>query len=408
MARDRTGGNTVLLLLSFCCVFLLLLSLGTFDGFAPLGESTQQRAQAQRMKAVTKAQTLKLAIVIDEDKAHTTQILHGVELAVELVNEQGGALGKKLELVTLQGAANQQLYCERVQQVCDQYEVAALIGPLSTDTLSSARALTQFAALPLVSPVTVVPDTLPVLQPDNYVTFFPALSLWVEAVLNHMHGHGVQNLLIISPQSGSYGDIFSAALERSAGNELEQVLRINFQEPLRMRELRRAIVNYDLLHAPDSALLFAGEIEDLPELLELLSQVELRDVPLYGTDNLVPPLGYALCSEQGTFYLPEVSFTAPFARYEEFVTRFATKYGYTPDFHGVLGAECIFALAQALEDEGHYDPVAVVQALKALTEPQPTLRPAQQQSAQLHPTSTSAHGVQIKVMPVPAFVPAKE
>ena len=100
------------------------------------------------MKAVTKAQTLKLAIVIDEDKAHTTQILHGVELAVELVNEQGGALGKKLELVTLQGAANQQLYCERVQQVCDQYEVAALIGPLSTDTLSSARALTQFAALP--------------------------------------------------------------------------------------------------------------------------------------------------------------------------------------------------------------------------------------------------------------------
>ena len=76
--------------------------------------------------------------------------------------------------------------------MCDQYDVAALIGPLSTDTLSSARALTQFAALPLVSPVTVVPDTLPVLHPDNYVTFFPALSLWVEAVLNHMHGHGVQ------------------------------------------------------------------------------------------------------------------------------------------------------------------------------------------------------------------------
>ena len=393
--------NTLLLLLSICCVFLLLLSLGTFEGFAPLGESTQQRAQGQRIKAVNKAATFQLAIVIDEHKAHTMQTMHGVELALDMVNEQGGVGGKKLELITLQGAYNQQLYCERVQQVCDQYDVAALIGPLSTDSLSSARALTQFAALPLVSPVTVVPDTLPALQPDNYVTFFPALSLWVEAMLDHMQARDIKNLLIISPQSGSYGDIFSAALERSSDNGLEQVLRVNYQEPLRRRELRRAIVNYGLIDSPDCALFFAGEVEDLPELLALLQQVGLGDVPLYGTDNLVTPQGYKLQPVQGTFYLPEVSFTAPFARFEEFATRYAASYGYSPDFHGILGAQSVFALAQALQEMEHYDPFALVQQLKERQAQQQAPQQAQQQA------TADKQGVQIKVVPMQAFVPAK-
>ena len=193
-----------------------------------------------------KSSVLLLGTAFDRNDQPAVEAIQGMELAIEMLNRKGGVLRKKLELVKRDNVVTLPQYSAAVQKFCDTPAIAAVIGPFSSGYIPTGRSLTQFQGLPLISPLTVSSEKLPPLTPDNFVTFFPPLELWSNTILEDMEKKGYKNLLIISPETDTYGDIFCTALERMSRQRplFERVYRLNYQLPLRRRDLLRTVQNY--------------------------------------------------------------------------------------------------------------------------------------------------------------------
>lgn len=342
--------NCIIILLAAVCVYLLLNALGVFQFGSFIDRGHRSWNEQVREKSVRKSPVLKFGAAYDVADRPAVEAMEGVKLAAELLNQDGGADGKKLEIICRDDVKTLPEYCAAVQQFCDDPATAAVIGPFSSGYIPSARALTQFHGLPLISPLTVRSEKLPQLEPDNFVTLFPPLKLWIEAILAHMEKNGHRNILIVSPEADTYGDIFSTALERESRRRagFDGVYRLNYQSPLRRGDLLHAVRNY----AGDrnfDAVFFGGTFADFPEFLALLKERRLT-VPVYGNDDLYIPqirsvvMGSVLC-------LPRAELRRKDTR---FVKEWVRRFGREPSYHAVLGAESVFAAAGALAKGGAF------------------------------------------------------
>ena len=342
--------NCIIILLAAVCVYLLLNALGVFQFGSFIDRGHRSWNEQVREKSVRKSPVLKFGAAYDVADRPAVEAMEGVKLAAELLNQDGGVDGKKLEIICRDDVKTLPEYCAAVQQFCDDPATAAVIGPFSSGYIPSARALTQFHGLPLISPLTVRSEKLPQLEPDNFVTLFPPLKLWIEAILAHMEKNGHRNILIVSPEADTYGDIFSTALERESRRRagFDGVYRLNYQSPLRRGDLLHAVRNY----AGDrnfDAVFFGGIFADFPEFLALLKERRLT-VPVYGNDDLYIPqirsvvMGSVLC-------LPRAELRR---RDTRFVKEWVRRFGREPSYHAVLGAESVFAAAGALAKGGAF------------------------------------------------------
>ncbi|MBS1370094.1 MAG: ABC transporter substrate-binding protein [Lentisphaeria bacterium] len=356
--------NGIIAVFALICIFFLLNALGVFQFGSIIDRNHRTWYESARAKAVADSPVLKLGTAYDKADGPAAEAIQGVELAMEMLNRKGGVLGKKIELVKRDDIKSQPQYSFAIQDFCDDFEMAAVIGPFSSGYIPAARALTQFQGLPLVSALTVSSEKLPLLEPDNFITFFPPLELWVEAILSDAAQRGEKNLLIISPETDTYGDIFCTALERASRRRsaFDRVYRLNYQCPLRMRDLQRAIQNYTGEHF-SSAVFFGGTFADFPEFIALLNELKLTP-PVYGSDDL---------------YIPQVTgMTLPFPLFlpraalrkkeTPFMAEWRKRFRKDPSYHTILGAESIFAIAEALNRNGSYDVEKVVSSLREIRE----------------------------------------
>ena len=281
---------------------------------------------------------------------------------MEMLNREGGVLGRKLELVKRDGVTTLPQYSAAVQEFCDDPLIAAVIGPFSSGYIPAGRALTQFQGLPLISPLTVSSEKLPPLDPDNFVTFFPPLELWIEAILGDMEKKGYRNLLIISPETGTYGDIFCTALERMSHQRpaFNRVYRLNYQLPLRRRDLLRAVRNYSGEQF-SNVVFFGGTFSDFPEFAALMKELKMT-LPVYGSDDLYIPQTRNMALPF-TLFLPRAVIRK---QDTPFVKEWKRRFGKEPSYHTVLGAESIFAIAKALKKDGGYAPQKLVESLREI------------------------------------------
>lgn len=337
--------NAVIVILASLCGYLALHGLGVFNFGSGIDREHRDHYEAQRTKAVNAASAYIMGVVYNDEDPVDKDTLQGIKLALEMVNAR--APDKPLKLLT-SVAQSKILYNEAIQAFAEDPNTALAIGPFDSTHIPSARALTQFYGLPLVSPSTVVSEKLPPLEPDNFVTLFPPLAQWAKAVLDHMERNKVKNLCILSSGKGTYSDIFCTALERESHNRqsFEQIFRINYQAPLRRQDIERTVRN----HAQDQkfdAIFFGGTMLDFPECMELLKENSIS-LPLYGSDDLLP--GIASLPRAFDLYLPLAVWKGPGS---EFTTQWQQRHGAKPDYNILFGAETVFALADLLGEKGY-------------------------------------------------------
>lgn len=356
--------NGIILLFALLCGYLLLNALGVFQFGSIIDRNHRTRYESVRENAVRKSPALKLGVAYDDADHPAVEAVQGVTLAMEMLNREGGVAGKRLELAIRNKVKTLPLYNSAIQDFCDDSAMAAVIGPFSSGYIPSARALTQFQGLPLISPLTVHSEKLPPLDPDNFVTFFPPLELWIDAILDHMERKGYRNLLIISPETDTYGDIFCTALERASRRRpvFERVFRLNYQAPLRRKDLVRSVQNYTGDHF-SNVVFFGGTFSDFPEFIGLLEEQKLT-LPVYGSDDLYISQIRTI-SHPAPLFLPRAVLRqkeTPFVK--EWVRRFRRE----PSYHTVLGAESVFAIAEVLKSDGEYSPGKLVESLNKIQE----------------------------------------
>lgn len=286
--------NILIAVLSVTLLAVVGFKLELFEFDLKDSRNYRDESISQRMTAVNKSAVINLATVIynDEDKSFYTSALieKGLELMVDYVNEKkGGIAGKKVVLNKIKvSGGNEQEYVASVQSLCSEKKMALCIAPYNSLLIPSVRALTHYAGIPLVSPLTVRSEKLPYLEDDNFSSIFIPLDTWISVFMNEAARNGVKRVLIISPENNSYGDIFSTALERynNQKKNFEWLFRINYNDML------DEDLEYQLkLHVADyrfDAVFYAGTFKDFGALKTLLNQLNLK-IPIYTTDELMEP-----------------------------------------------------------------------------------------------------------------------
>lgn len=355
--------NSIITLLAVALLFFLAHALGVFDFGSFIDREYRNQYAEKRTQAVHAAPAWKLAIAYDEHDRPTKESVQGAVLAAELINKNGGVLGRPIELIIRNQATTLPQYNAAVQSFCNDFSVAAVIGPYRSGDIPSARALTQFQGMPLVSPTTVASEKLPPLEPDNFVTFFPPLSAWVEVLLSDMEKRGFREVLLVSPESGSYGDIFCTAIERASRNRLggSHVMRINYQSPLRMHKIINTLRNYTHENGID-AIFFGGKHADYLEFGHLMKNLGITR-PVYISDDAYLP-GHMASPGVQELLLPMVNIEDLPA---EFRTAWQATHGKQDlSYHAALNAITVYAIAQAITENGGYHPEAITETLLRL------------------------------------------
>jgi ABC-type branched-subunit amino acid transport system substrate-binding protein len=356
--------NLVITFLSLTILGFILYHLGVFENLNSAGRDERSQHSEKRTAAVRKTPELVIGSVYNSKDIPAAESVKGAMIASEILQTQG----INVKYITVSNCQKRPETAAELQKLCVDYRVSAILGPGNSELLTSLRAISQFYALPLISPITVRPDKLPSLEYDNYVSFFPPLEKWVNAILAHMKENKIKKILIITPGNGAYGEIFSSVLERNSKDILNdfQVYRMTYPHPLRVSYFNNSLTNYGGQHKVD-AIFFGGVADELPELIQILKNHNIN-LPVYVSDDIIR--NEIKIPEEISFklFLPEAEVPVSNSKW---LQMFVNRYKVQPSYHAVLGAETMFALAAGY-NKSTYTPESFVKAMeqasKALNE----------------------------------------
>ena len=348
--------NLIIAFLSLTVSGFILYHLGVFENLNSVGRDERSWHSEKRTNAVRKTPEFVIGSVYDSKDIPAAESVKGAMIASEILRSQG----KNVKYVTVSNCQKRPETAAELQKFCVDYRVSAILGPGNSELLTSIRAISQFYALPLISPITVRPDKLPQLEHDNYVSFFPPLEKWVDAILAHMKENNVKKILIITPGNGTYGEIFSSVLERNSKDILNdfQVYRMTYPHPLRTSYFNNSLTNYGGQHKVD-AIFFGGTGDELPELIQILKNHNI-DLPVYVSDDIIRNEIKTLQGTAFKLFLPEAEVTVSNSRW---LDSYVKKYKVQPSYHAILGAETMFVMAEKY-NSSTYTPESFVKNLE--------------------------------------------
>ena len=352
--------NLVITFLSLSVLGFILYHLGVFENLNSAGRDERSWHSEKRTETVRKTPEFVVGSVYDSKDIPAAEAVKGAMLASEIL--QSG--GKNVKYVTVSNCQKRPEAAAELQKLCADYRVSAILGPGNSELLTSLRAISQFYALPLISPITVRPDKLPPLEHDNYVSFFPPLEKWVDAILANIKENDIKKILIITPGNGTYGEMFSSVLERNSKDILNdfQVYRMTYPHPLRATYFNNSLTNYGGQHKVD-AIFFGGVADELPELMQILKKHNLK-LPVYVSDDIIRNEIKMPEATSFKLFLPEAE--VPVSN-PQWLKLFVKKYKVQPSYHAILGAETMFMMAEKY-DSSTYTPESFVKTMEQAAE----------------------------------------
>lgn len=350
----------ILLTAVFSAVFLSCFLTGTNSPGALIDRDFQNIHYQDRISRINDSSTVKLAVIYDKDASLESAAYQMMAAYTAIINASGGINGKKVELISGNGGYYLSDYLAEVQELCVKSDVAACIGPFNSSFVIPARAITDFASVPLLSFSTVYSETLPSLDDDNYASVFPPLKKLSDLILSGMKQQNIHTILIISPEQGTYGDLFSTQLERQGRSKgaFQEVYRVSYQSPLRNEDVAGMIRIVLRSHHID-AVFFAGNEADLNSLAEQLNPGNLK-VPVFATEMVntkaIRQHGYP-CH----LYVPNFRLTQ---QEKQRLDRISSNFADNNYFISYLSVYLMDCLKEILEKNG-YDPVSLPEQIRS-------------------------------------------
>lgn len=303
--------------------------------------------------------------------SYGTQMLEGLELAVEEVNANGGVLdGQEIEIVSYDNQSNVTESASVAQRLVAE-GVVGVVGPATTGNTEAQLPIFTEANIPMVSPSAT----------DDDITFDSAgdvLEYFFRVCFNNSY-------------QGSAGATF-AAEDLSATNAIVFIdqssdysrgLADNFNSEFESRG--GTIVNEDSFTAGDtdfSAILTTALTQDFDVIYIPAYYTEagliIKQAREMGIEQpIIGPDGFSsevLLDLAGTENANDIYYTDHFSNESEeesvqdFLTAFEEKYGKEGGTWNALGYDAAMLIIDAIERSGSTDPQAITDAMADTTE----------------------------------------
>ncbi len=292
-----------------------------------------------------------------------TAELNGAKMAAEEINDAGGVLGKKIEIIGYDTKAESQEAVNAVKRLVGQDKVVAILGPNSSGSAIAANPILEEYKIPAVATVATNPKVTVLdgkVNPFHFrVCFIDPYQGAVAAGFSYdvLQGKTAAIMYDVSSE-GSEGivEFFEAAFIKKGGTIVaKEVFRggdVDFRPQL--SKIKEA--NPDVIFLPVAYKEVA------------LCTTQARDlgitVPFMGTDlwpseDLLTMAGAAV---EGCYFVNHMDLDDPsVAEYRE---KYEEKYGIPAEVNIFLVHDALHMVVDAIKRAGVADPVKIAEALE--------------------------------------------
>lgn len=343
---------------------------GTDQGATPAASATSEESTTPT--AATDSDTIKIGYISDLSGATTLwgqAGLNGAMMAVEDINEKGGVLGKKIEVVAGDGKGEATDSVNALKKLITSDGIVAEVGTNFSSCNIPMAEVADEMKVPIIGTATsnelVTQDENGNLKPYSFRMCF--LDSYMGTVMGNylVEKMGYKSAAILSDNTSAYSvaisDFFTKAFEEKGGkvvaNEQIQSSDTDFRSVLS----KIASKEFDVLFLP---------LTDYDKIATIASQARSLGMKCqfaggdgWDSDELAGMAGGAL---DGGIYVLRIGFNSKEG--QAFKERYVKKYNINAEGECLFGYDGVSWICQAIEKAGSADPTAIRDALENTAE----------------------------------------
>ncbi len=290
---------------------------------------------------------------------------NGVQLAVAEINDAGGVLGKKLEVIVEDNQTKQGETTTITRKLISQDHAVALIGEVASSKTLEAAPIAQQSKIPLIATAATNPR---VTQTGDYVfrvcftDDFQAVVI-ARFVLEKLQKTKVAFLTDVK-QDYSVGltQIAKAYLQKNGAQVVREQSYSSGDKDFRAQLT-------DLKSANPDAIIITGYYPEASLIAKQARQFGIKATFVGGDgwdgSSLIPVGGKAI---EGAFFSNHYSNEDKSPAVKAFVDKYKAKYNAAPDAFAALGYDAVGLLADAIKRAGGTDPEKLRDAIAGTKE----------------------------------------
>jgi branched-chain amino acid transport system substrate-binding protein len=308
---------------------------------------------------------VKIGVITDKvgsGKFYAEPVTRGIELGARIINEKGGVLGKKIQLIIEDDQNKPDVSAAKARKLVDD-GVVVIMSNTGSPATQQAQTVSLETKTPHLTPANSA-DTLTT-QLDNpwFFQTGPLASIQLATLMTYTKSRGFKKVAIVrdnSALSQSFAESFRKGLD---GVGIETAL-----EEVIPQGATSAVANLQKVRAAKvDAILQAGILG--PEMLQFFrayQQLGMKE-PILGSYNLSIPAYLTMAKDlmEGVVFVDAYDETKPEAK--AFRDIYVKEYKEEPSSLPAYGWDGIHLVAQAIEKAGSLDKEKVRAALAATT-----------------------------------------
>lgn len=298
--------------------------------------------------------------------AYGSSARDGMQLAVDEINQAGGVLGKKLELIALDNQSDTTQSTTIAQKLIEQ-KVVAILGPATTGNTMAELNVATDNKIPIVTPtgtaakITVDENTGKVNEFAFRTCFIDPFQGTVGADFAVKDLHAKTAVIYVANDSDyakGLADAFKKEFEKQGGKVIGQESYQSDDSDFKTTLTRIRSMNPDLLYIPNY-------YQDVGKIIKQARELGMKQ-PILGGDGYDSDTLVQIAGAQNTnnvFFTNHYSSDDPDQKIQDFVKKFQAKYNRKPDGFAALGYDTVRLVADAIKRAGSADPVKIKDAL---------------------------------------------
>ncbi len=303
-----------------------------------------------------------------EVSAYGTAEANAVNLAIKEINENGGILDKKIDLVEYDTKSDNTEAASIATKLATQDEVSIIVGPATTGAVKASTPAVTRAGVSLVTP-SGTDDSLTIdengkVQPNIFRTSFQDSFQGIALAEFAKNELGAKKAVVIGDSSSDYALGLTDAFEGKFDGEI--VAEENFTADdtdfsailTRIKDL-----DFDFIFLP-------GYYNQAGLIIKQAREMGITQ-PILGADGFG---NEALLELAGVDNVDDVYYSAHYspnsedAQVKEFIAAYKAEYDVEPDMFAALAYDTVYLVAQAIEEADETTPKALTKALEGLAE----------------------------------------
>lgn len=295
-------------------------------------------------------------------------LTEGIEMAFEEINENGGILGKQVEIVKIDNKSEDTEAANVSTRLATRENVVVLLGPATSGNTKAAIPAAMQNKIPLVS-ASATADDITVDKDGNvreYV-FKTCFSDSFQGVMMAEFAHGdlsAKTAAVLMDNTSDYAKGLSEAFKKTF-TELGGSILTEEAYQAKDTDFRAVLTNIKGTN-PD-VLFVPGYYEEVGLIVRQARELGL-DVPILGADGYESPKLTEIAGKEAlnnVYYSNHYSSMDDAEEVVEFNKKFKEKYGKDPDGFNALGYDLAYFVKDAIERAGEADPEKIKDAMAA-------------------------------------------